>query len=408
MPVFEYKAYKEDGGVAAGVIDAESPKEARGKLKGKKLFAFELKEIGADAAGGAGKVKPVRTFFVRRNTQELALVTRQLATMLSSGIQIVPALSAIIDQCEDRRLKSIMLDVRDRVTKGNSFSEALEPHRAYFSDLYVNMVKAGEASGELDKITDRLSEYLLRSHKMQSKIIAALTYPAILVIISICVVIFLLTFVVPKIMTVLEKHAKTLPLPTEILLTVSFILGKTWPFLIIALIAGWFAFRKIRATEQGRLATDTFVLKIPVIGTMMRKAVIARFTTTLSVLLESGVSMVGALNVASNVVGNTLIGNTIREAASKISEGSDVSTPFRNSKIFPPVVVYMISIGEESGQLPQLLRKISETYESELEIESQRLVSILEPALILTMTVVVVFIVLSILLPVMQMARVAR
>ncbi len=398
MPVYTYEAIDDKGDKHRGVIDADSPKEARSKLITRKLFVTHLESALA-------KSKRRFVLFQRRNIQDLAMVTRQLATMLGSGIPLTGCLSAVIEQAEDKTLKTILLDIREKVTQGSSFSESLVHHRGYFGDLYINMVRAGEASGNLDAVMYKISDYLLSQHRINSRISAALTYPIVMIVIATMVVFFLITFVVPKVVAVIEKQKAALPLPTLMLTRTSDFLGKAWPFLIIGLIVLIIMLRRIYRTEKGRLWFDTFMLGIPILGPLFRKAAISRFCMTFSTLLESGLPAVESLRIVAQVVNNQVIARVVEKARARIQEGTDIATPFKESREFPPVVCYMITVGEESGQLDKLLKKMSQAYDEELEIQAQKLTSLLEPLLILVMAGIVTFIVLSILLPILQMGK---
>lgn len=403
MPVFNYKALKEDGAAEAGVVDADSPKEARLKLKAKKLHVTEL---GSISEGTAGPKRTHFTLFRRRRRQEIAVLTRQLATLLSSGIPIMGAMTAVIEQAENVTLKGVLLDIRDRIAQGTTFSDALALHPFYFGDLYCNMVKAGEASGALDKVLFRIADYLHAQARLQAKMVAALTYPIIMVIIGTGVVFVLLKWVVPQILAVLERQSKALPLTTEILLKVSgFISGYWWVFVIVG-IGLWLAYKRLVRTEEGRYWVDSKLLATPVLGTLLRKSAISRFSVTLATLLESGLPVLDALQVVSRIVNNAVLAKAIEVIRAKIAEGADISTPLKQSKVFPPVVGYMIAVGEESGHLEELLKRVAQAYDEEVEIAAQKLTSLLEPVLIVCMAGVVAFIVLSILLPILQMSRV--
>ncbi len=407
MPVFSFKALKEDGGAEGGVIDADSPKEARLKLKGRKLHVTELEAI-AGTTGGAGPGRKRRApLFRRRKVQEIAVLTRQLATLLGSGIPIMGSLAAVIEQAEDLAVKGVLLDVRDRVAQGSTFSDALEAHPFYFNELYCNMVRAGEASGALDKVLFRIADYMHAQHRLRAKMVAALTYPIIMMIIGTGVVFVLLTYVVPKILDVLEKQKKgALPLPTEILLTVSGFMGTYWWAFIIGGVALWLLYRYVVSTAGGRLWVDTRLLDVPVLGPLLRKSAVSRFAVTFATLLESGLPVLDALLVVKRVVNNQLLANTLDVVRQRIAEGADIATPLKSSKVFPPVVGYMIAVGEESGHLESLLKKVAEAYDEEVELAAQRLTSLLEPVMIVFMAFVVGFIVLSILLPILQMSNI--
>lgn len=408
MPVYQYKALKDDGSADAGVIDADSPRDARTKLKNRKLFVTDLLAVGGAVAGGGPGRRVQPPWWHRRKIQDLALTTRQLGTLLASGIPMMGAMSAIIEQAEDRWLKAILLDVRERVAQGATLSDALAGHPKYFNDLYVNMVRAGEASGNLDRVLAKLADYLQEQHRLRARIMAALTYPIIMVIIGMIVVSVLLGFVVPKILDVLQKEGRgeALPLPTEILIGISGLVQHYW-WLGLAGLGGLFlAYKATVKSGGGRLWIDTTKLGLPIFGNLLRKSAIARFATTLATLLESGLPILDALNVVKRVVGNALLSQTIDQVREKVVEGADIATPLKASKVFPPVVGYMISVGEESGQLEDLLKRVAESYDEEVEIAAQKMTSLLEPLMIVVMAVVVGFIVMAILLPILQMSNI--
>ncbi|MFN3484335.1 MAG: type II secretion system inner membrane protein GspF [Planctomycetota bacterium] len=401
MPVYSYKAFKDDGATEAGVIDADSPKEARLKLKGRRLHVTDLAPVTPESDRG----RRLRLWPRRRRPEEVALLTRQLATLLGSGIPMMGALTAVIDQIEATDLKAALMNVRERVSQGSSLSEALAGHPVYFNDLYANMVRAGEAGGNLDKVLLRLADYLHAQNRMRARVMAALTYPIIMVVIGVIVVAVLLTLVVPKILEVIQKQGKAaLPLPTEILLAVS---GFTWRYgwaLAAAGVGAAAVYAQARRTPAGRLWIDTMKLRIPVLGNLIRKAAISRFAITLATLLESGLPVLEAMGVVKRVVDNALLADALEEVRRKVAEGADIATPLKQSRVFPPVVAYMIGVGEESGRLEELLKKTSQAYDEEVEVAAQKLTSLLEPLLIVVMAFVVGFIVLSILLPILQMS----
>lgn len=403
MPVYNFKALKPDGNAEIGVIDADSPKEARIKLKARKLHVTDLAEVGQQGKGRRASMPLLR----RRRIQDIAVLTRQLGTLLSSGIPLMNALSAIIEQAEYPPLKAVLMDVRERVAQGSAFSDALALHPFYFNELFCNMVKAGEASGALDKVLFRIADYLHKQHKLRSKVVAALTYPMMMVIIGVGVVTILLTHVVPKILDVIQKQQQAaLPLPTEILVAVSdFMVAYWWVFVVIGVILA-VAYGQARRTAEGRLWIDKTLLGVPVLGTLLRKSAISRFAITFATLLESGLPVLEALTVVRRVVNNQLLANTLDMVRTKIAEGADIATPLKSSKVFPPVVGYMIAVGEESGHLEQLLKKVAESYDEEVELAAQKLTSLLEPIMIVVMALVVGFIVLSVLLPILQMSNI--
>ena len=403
MPVFNYKALKKDGGNEAGVIDADSPKEARLKLRGRSLHVTTLEEIKEGKAAGP---RPFRFRRRRVKLTEVSALTRQLATLLQSGIPLMGALTAVLEQAEDAVLKTVLMDIREKVGQGVTFSDALEQHPLVFGELYVNMVRAGEAAGTLDKVMFRISDYLYARNRIQQKIMAALTYPAIMLLIGTAVVTILLAFVVPRILDVVQRHGEAaLPLPTEILLLVTGVIRGYWWALLAGIVVCVVSFRRYVRTPAGKLWWDTFRLEVPVIGPLLRKAAISRFCVTFATLLESGVPVLESLTVVRRVVDNELLAQNIELIRTKVAEGADIATPLKQTKVFPPVVGYMIAVGEEAGNLEQLLQRIAQSYDEEVEIAAQRLTSLLEPLMIVVMALIVAFIVLSILLPIFQMGN---
>ncbi len=403
MPVYSYKALKGDGGGESGVIDADSPKDARLKLKGRGLHVTELE---VETASGGARPAAAARFIRRRRPEEVALITRQMATLLGSGIPMIGALTAVIEQVEARDLKTALMDVRERVSQGGSLSEALSAHEFYFPQLYVNMVRAGEAGGNLDRVLIRLADYLHAQNRNRARVTAALTYPVIMLVIGAGVVVVLLTYVVPKILEVIRKQGAALPLPTEILMAVSGFMGRHWWALLAGAAASWVIYRRARATPAGRLWIDSAKLRIPLLGGLMRKASISRFAVTFGTLLESGLPVLDALSVVKRVVDNALLAQAIETVRQRVGEGADIATPLKQSRVFPPVVGYMIAVGEESGRLEELLKKIAQSYDEEVEVAAQKLTSLLEPLMIVIMAGVVGFIVLAVMLPILQMSNI--
>ncbi|MBV8882204.1 MAG: type II secretion system F family protein [Planctomycetaceae bacterium] len=405
MPVYNYRALKDDGGADAGVIDADSPKDARLKLKGRRLHVTDLKTVGGEDSAGPARRR--RNFFVRRRPEQIAMLTRQMATLLGSGIPMIGALTALVDQVEYQDLKAALMGVREKVSQGGTLSEALSEHPVYFGELFVNMVRAGEAGGNLDKVLFRVADYLHAQNRTRAKVMAAMTYPIIMVLIGTGVVAVLLTYVVPKIMEVIQKQGKAaLPLPTEILLAASGFMSRYWWLLLGIGIGLAVLYAQARATKAGRLWIDTRMLGIPVLGNLIKKSAISRFAMTFATLLESGLPVLEAMGVVRKVVDNELLANTLDTIRQKIAEGADIATPLKQSKVFPPVVGYMISVGEESGRLEELLKKTAEAYDEEVEVAAQKMTALLEPLMIVFMAVVVGFIVLAILLPILQMSNI--
>ncbi len=409
MPVYEYSAFNNSGKTISGVLDADSPKEARIKLRAQRVHVVDLKAIDT----GKPKARSVLTVWIpefkaKRRRTDVNTVTRQLATLLRSGIPLAQGLSALIEQAGSREMETVLRDVREKLTQGAGLAESLGHHPHYFNDLFVNMVKAGEAAGNLDDVLDRLASYGQKQDKIRNKIKAALAYPAVMIIFGSVVVFILVTFVVPNILQVINKTGQALPMPTRILVGTTEFFGAWWPFVIVGVIASLVIFKLALKNPEARFKWDRFKLRVPVLGDLLKKASVSRFAVTFSTLLKSGVPVLDALVIVRNIVDNQVLARTLDEVRVRITEGADISSPLKKSGVFPPVVGYMISIGEQSGHLEEVLERISEAYDDEIEIAAQKLTSLIEPILIMAMSIVVGFIVIAILMPILEIGQKAR
>ncbi|MHC4936354.1 MAG: type II secretion system inner membrane protein GspF [Planctomycetota bacterium] len=401
MPIFQYEAIDAKGRTKKGTVDADTARDAREKLRKQQIRVVEMERL--DASGRPKKGEKAKLRLERKvNVRELAILTRQFSTLLGSGVHLSEALNVLVEQIQDRHLEVVYRDLREKIVSGSGLADALSFHPNYFSDLYINMVRAGEASGNLDEVLARLADYLQKQANLRGKIAAAMTYPAVMVFVGFGVVVFLMTYVVPRITGILQSKDNVLPAPTVILMTASDLFKEYWWFGLIALVAAYIFAKLAIATEKGRLLFDTFILKIPVIGTLLQKSAISRFTVTLSTLLKSGLPALDALSIVSKVVNNALLSRVISQVAERILEGADIATPLRKSKMFPPMVGYMIAVGEQSGELENILDRISETYEEEIDLAVQRLTALIEPVIIVGLAVVVGFIIMAVLLPLLQ------
>jgi len=412
VPVYEYQAFDPAGKSKTGVLDADTPKEARLKLRAQRVHVVSLTPIET------GKEKKERSplllwlpkFKAKRRREEVSSLTRQLAVLLKAGIPMAQSLSALIEQSASRELETILRDVREKVSQGAGLAEALGHHPNYFSQLFVNMVKAGEASGTLDEVLGRLADYSQKNEKLRNRVKAALTYPTVMLIFGGIVVFILVTFVVPKILDVIgqgkggDADVAELPLPTQILTGVSSFLGTWWWLVVLAVMAATVLFKLALRNPDVRFRWDRFALKVPVIGDLLRKTAVSRFAVTLSTLLKSGIPVLEALMIVRNIVNNSVMSRTLDEVRGKITEGADISTPLKKSGVFPPVVGYMISIGEQSGQLEEILERIAEAYDDEVEISTQKITSMVEPVLIIALALMVGFVVVAILLPILDIS----
>ena len=400
MPIYEYQAIDIRGRKKKSRIDADTARDARDKLRNQKLRVTNMHRIDAVAKGGgkAGRFQLQR----KANIRELAILTRQFSTLLASGVHLSEALNVLVEQIGDRRMEVVFRDLREKIVSGAGLADALSQHPAVFSDLYVNMVRAGEASGNLDDILLSLANYLQKQASLRGKLSAALTYPAIMIIVGVGVVGFLMTFVVPKITEMLVKKGNVLPWATTTLITISDAFKAYWLPGMVGFLGLIILLRILIATEKGRLVYDTLLLKVPVLGGLIQRSAISRFTITFSTLLKSGLPALDSLNIVGKVVNNSLMALTIKQIADRIVEGADISTPLKKSKMFPPMVGYMIAVGEQSGELEEVLDRISETYEEEIDLSVQKLTAMVEPIIIVFLAVVVGFIIMAVLLPLLK------
>lgn len=419
MPIYSYKAIGPGGEVKTGVIDADTPRDARSRLRRDKLLVSDIQEAKSrrekvHAPVQAGRLtRALRQYRGSRGSlsgRELDFVTastRQLGTMLGSGIPLAEAVRAMIEQSQDRRTETIFREIRERINSGGSLADALEEHPHLFSNLYVGMVRAGEATGNVDVVLTRLADYLQYQRTLRRKVVGALTYPVMMILLGMGVVTALMAWVVPKITSMLEDTGQTLPLPTRILVTISEIFEDWW-WAGMLLVAGFsFLLERIyKNSEKGRLVLDRFALRVPIVGDVLLKQSVSRFARTLSTLLQSGVPVVQSLEITRNVIPNRVLADATDNIRIKILEGADIATPLRSSGVFPAVVGYMVAVGEQAGELEQMLDRISSAYDEEIEIATDRMTSVLEPILILALAVVVGFIVVSIVLPILQVGNV--
>jgi general secretion pathway protein F len=405
MPVFEYKGVASSGRSVSGVLDGENLKAVKSKLKKDGIVVLEVHE------GGAMQAARSREFSFGRGrirTGDVANATRQLATLLSSGLPLMEALNVLVDQEENQALKQSLASLRDSVRGGSSFTDALKTNAKVFSQLYGNMVAAGEASGTLEITLDRLADFLEEQVRFRGRFAAALAYPALMTVIGIGVLFFLFSFVLPRVVGMFEDMRQQLPFITLALLAVVHVLSRFWWLILIALGgAGWYL-KQHFSTQAGREKLDAWLLRMPVFGTLIRMIAVSRFTRTLGTLLQSGVPTLTALDIVQNVIGNTVLAEAVRKARENVREGESIAEPLRRSGLFPPVVVQMVSVGEKSGELEKMLLKVSDSFDRTVETRITALMSLLEPIIILVMGLVVGFIVIAILLPIMQMSSAVR
>jgi general secretion pathway protein F len=408
MPVYQYRGFASDGNAAAGIIDAESPKGARTKLRRVGVYPTEVMEQGsASQAGGLLSAGAPRRSAALTG-QDLAILTRQLGTLLVAGLPLVDALGVLIDQVEKKAEQTLLADLRDQIRGGKAFSAALETHPADFSQVYLHMVQAGEASGALDRVLFRLAEFLENQQALRGKVVSALTYPVLMLGVAVAILFFLLGFVVPKITAVFHEMKQALPWPTLLLIRTSDVVATTWPVLLAGLVALAVAIKRLLAHPNARLVADGLLLRAPFLGHVAQLVAVSRFCSTLATMLASGVQLLDALDIAKRVMNNRVLERAVDEARQQIREGESFAAPLKRSGLFPPLVVHMITVGEKSGELEEMLRRVSQIYDGEVDRVVTRVTSLLEPVMILGMGLIVFFIVLAILLPIFEMSQFAR
>jgi general secretion pathway protein F len=411
MPVFEYKGINKQGRQTKGVLDADNPRTLKENLRKQGIFLSDYREAEEGIAkstskrgAGAGATRaPRRGRGKRVKVIELAELTRQIATLLKASIPVVDCLAAVGKQAENPRLQRILNEIRRAVTEGKSLAGAMADHPSVFNDLYVNMVRAGESSGTLDVVFFRLADFTESQSKLVSKVRGALTYPLVMMVVGVGIVSLMMVFVVPKLTAMFTDMGQKLPAITRGLIAVSDFFQNWWHLSFVSIIFLVWWFNRYRKSEGGKPRIDRITLKIPVLGPMLRMVAVARFSRTLGTLLNSGVPIVSALEIVKHVVGNVVLSDVIEEAIEAVQQGDSLAKPLERSGQFPPMVCHMIAVGEQSGQVEEMLDNVSSAYELQVDSKLNVLTSLLEPLMILFMGVAVALIVFAILTPMLQM-----
>ncbi|MGD2126881.1 MAG: type II secretion system inner membrane protein GspF [Desulfobacteraceae bacterium] len=408
MPVYEYTALDKGGKSLNGIIDADSALSARQKLRGTGIYPVEIKETSARPREKPSRSASLSTLLKRVRSGELSATTRQLSILLGAGVPLVSALEALITQLENPNFKRILAQVKESVNEGNSLAFSLSQHPRIFSQVYINMVRAGEASGSLDVVLDRLAEFSERQQALRGRFRAALAYPIFMACVGTLILFFLVTFVMPNITRIFVEMEQTLPLATIFLIGMSHFLKSYWWVVLLVLAGIALLGKQFTKTAKGQHLWDEVKLRVPILGTISRKMALARFGRTLGSLLQSGVPLLTALEIVRNIVNNVLIAEVIDRAMDEIQEGKTLAVPLSRSRWFPSMMIQMISVGEQSGELERMLHKIADIYEGETESRIMAVTAMLEPAMILAMGLAVGFIVISILLPIFEMNQLVR
>lgn len=404
MPIFQYEALNAAGKTIRGIIDADSPRTARIRLRGQGVYPTEIRE---EAVAGAKRGLSF-SLFGRVRAKDVALALRQLAALMEAGIPLISSLSALIEQLGNPSLRKILTQIRESVREGSSFADALSRHSQVFSNLFIGMVRAGEASGTLGLTLSRWADFSEHQVALHQRIRVALTYPVFMFIIGLGVLFFLMTFVVPTVTKIFSDLSQALPWPTLLLISVSNFLSSYWWVLVSAIIVLGLWLRKALRSESGALIWDRIKLKLPLAGDLHRKLAISRWSRTLGTLLNGGLPLLPALEISQGVVGNRLLSQALAKTRENIREGEEIAFSLKKIVLFPSMVLEMVSVGEKSGELAKMLEKAALTLENEVEADLRSLVSLLEPVMILIMGVGVGFIALSILLPILEMSQIIR
>ncbi|MCK5709353.1 MAG: type II secretion system inner membrane protein GspF, partial [Deltaproteobacteria bacterium] len=394
--VYKYKAIDESGKAIQGVIDADSPKGATEKLKRQGVFLSSLHEAKEGRSRSFNPFKGIKI-------SELAVTTRQFSTLISAGLPLEASLSALSEQTEDARLGQVLAEVRERVSEGSSLANALSEHKDVFSDLYINIVRAGEASGSLDIVLLRLADFLETQAALTSRVRGALIYPMFMFFIGGGVLFFTMTYVIPRIAKIFEESQSSLPLMTLILIKISDFLNNYILFILLFVIILVFAAIRFNRTEKGKMFFDRLMLKVPVFGKLISMVVISRFTRTLGTLLSSGIPLLDALEIGEAVMGNKVYGKTLQEVRDNVREGTSLAQPLKESGVFPPLVTRMIAVGEQTGEMEAMLSKVADIYDQQVDTMVSTLTSLLEPVMIVIIGAVMAFIVFAVLLPIFNL-----
>lgn len=402
MPVFEYAAIDPSGRQTKGTIDADNPRAARQRLRAQGVFPTELRESAKEVQTNS---KDLSRYFVsqRVSVKELAVATRQLATLVGAGLPLVNSLQALSEQSDSKVLQRILVNVREQVEQGSALATALAKSPKVFPRLYTNMIASGEASGTLETVLLNLADYLDSQVELRRKVFSALTYPIIMLVVCVLVISALLVFVVPRIVEIFQRQKIELPVPTQIVIGASDALISYWPLFIglLALMVG--GVRTYYRSPKGREKVDRILLRLPIVCTLYIKVITARVSQTLGALLSSGVGLLQALDIVKNIVGNVHVVRALEDAREGVREGRSLARELSRSKLFPSMLGHMVAVGEKSGELESMLKKAGTAYESEVKSSLANLTSLIEPLMMIVVGAIVLLIVISVLLPMVSL-----
>lgn len=399
MPIFEWQGRTVRGELQKGVLRADSEDALRGALRKDNVFLLRFQE-----KKGAGEKKGS----ARKSVKKMSVVifTRQLSTMISSGLPLVQSLDTLAHQLEDKSLRGIVIEIKEKIEGGSRFADALRDYPQCFDELYVNLVVAGEEGGMLDSVLARLATYMEKTEKLKKKVKSALIYPVSIIVVAIGVVMILLVFVIPVFDTMFRDMGAALPEPTQIVINLSKLIKSTIHYMLVAVIVLVFLFRRFYRTASGRRQIDRAILKMPLFGVLAIKASVARVTRTLATLLSSGVSILESLVIVAKIAGNKIVEDALVIARIRISEGRSMSDPLEESGVFPPMVVQMVKVGESTGALDTMLNKIADFYEEDVDNLVSNLTALMEPVIMVFLGVVLGGLIIAMYLPIFRLGSV--
>lgn len=406
MALFLYKAADKTGKIITGSMEAKDRAMVVNRLQSSSYFPIKIEQGTGTRASFSERIKGKR-LFERVTSKDILNFTHQLATLTGSAIPLDKSLSTLKELSDNRRLSSIVDDVYKNVHGGSLFADALAQHPRHFSKLYVNMVKAGEAGGVLEAVLARLAEFLENAKELKENIVSALIYPILLTLVGGAAVAILLIFVIPKFKLIFSDMGQAMPLPTQMLLGFSQTVKDFWWLILAVLCVLFFSFRYYIGKPRGKWKWDRLKLRLPLFGDLIKKIEIARFARTLGTLIQSGVPILQALTIVTDIIGNVVVAKAVGSVKSSIKEGEKVSEPLKQSGVFPPLAVHMIDVGEETGQLENMLFKVADSFEAEVRNSVKRLIGLLEPMLILLMGLIVGAIVISMLIAIFSINEIS-
>lgn len=405
MSQFKYTAKNVSGGVVSGVLSARNDREVISRLREQNLMALDVAPSSRGRAMFAALTKSRGKARGKVKKRDLVIFVRQLSTMISSGIPLLESLEILKEQAENPALVNVLSKLVEDIRAGSDFSQGLERHPKVFSGIFISMIRAGEASGQMDIILLRLAEYMEASEKLKRDIQSAMTYPVISLVLIFAIAGFLMVGIIPKFQSIFESLGITLNPVTQSILNLSDAIQAYWYVIIAGIVGSVLGFGAFRATDFGRTVTDWSILHVPIFGRLFRKVALSRFSRTLGTLIKSGVPILEALDIVTQTVGNKTISKVVLEARESVRQGDTLSAPLADSPVFPPMVTKMIGIGEKSGAMETLLEKISEFYDDQVNAEVKALTSVIEPVMIGVMGIVVGGIVLAVFLPIFQLQK---